>query len=226
MTDMRANLGANAMALLCTSFSGFSHQLVGPGSRFFDVPLGLYAAVLVDGDAVRYRYFLDSARTQPAGSFMLAANDGAQSQSGTFFITAGRFAGLSGTYFDAVQTGGVEGSITFSFPNGTTQVSQFVEETSGGTDSGTATIGLAETSGYTQTQRVSYNEGGTISVTSRDSSGYQSTFSFASDLSGTGTVSGSDPGLPAAITWNSQGTGTVKFADGSVHALTAWTLGS
>ena len=48
------------------------------------------------------------------------------------------------------------------------------------------------------------------------------TLDFKADGSGTGTVTGSDPLLPANVTWDERGTGKIVFRDGSETPFTRW----
>ena len=61
--------------------------------------------------------------------------------------------------------------------------------------------------------------GGTRMATS---DGYEAIFTFNSDGSGHGRVSGPEAGLPATITWDTQGNDTIRYADGTVERFNRW----
>jgi len=52
--------------------------------------------------------------------------------------------------------------------------------------------------------------------------GHRYTLDFAANGSGTGTVTGSHPLLPANVTWDEHGTGKIVFQDGSELPFTHW----
>lgn len=59
-------------------------------------------------------------------------------------------------------------------------------------------------------------ENGDVRLISQDSTGSSATFTFFADQTGEGEITGPDPGLPAKIVWNAEGTGSITWADGSV----------
>jgi hypothetical protein len=54
------------------------------------------------------------------------------------------------------------------------------------------------------------------------SDGYSAIFTHSSDGSGRGTISGSEPGLPATFTWDNLGNVTIRYADGTIERFNRW----
>lgn len=224
--DVAENFTAYGEAEACPSFIP-AGKVTATGGHYFDVALGLYGTLVEAPSQIRDLLFVDSGRTQLGGEFEYNVNEIAKTSSGSISITSGRFSGLTGTFFQALQTNGFEGSLTLTFENGALIDNQFVEvANSSNQETGSATIGISLPGGYSQTELATYNPDGSMTLTSTDGASCRGSLSFAADLSGTATITGTDPGLPATATWNSQGTGQVRFADGSLYNLSTWQLQS
>lgn len=66
-------------------------------------------------------------------------------------------------------------------------------------------------------------EDGKFLIESEDSAGYSASLLFDLYGSGTGTINGPDPGLPAKLAWNGEtGEGTITWADGTVTTFSGW----
>jgi len=224
-SDVQQNIAAYQQSAVNDSFVGYGAKLQSPGGNFFDVPLGLYATIKVSPSGTHENLYTDAARTVSAGSLSYTINEVAFTYSGPIVVSGGPYSGLNGVYFAAIQTDGYNGSINYTTASGATVVSSFnVKYDDFGGITGTSAIGLALPGDYTQNQQVTHNADKTNIITSLDSNSCRTSIGIAVNDSGTGQITGSDPGLPATINWNSEGTGQVKFADGSVLAITNWVL--
>ncbi len=224
-SDVTSHIQAYGQGIASLSFAGFGTKFQSHVAAYDNI-LGLWYKTIQAPDGVQELFYQDQALTMPAGSLMYTANDIALTTSGPFSITAGRYANLSGTYNEALQTSGSNGSINFSIPNVATTVCQFIQLTnSTGGIYGTCTDAVSLQSGYAQTEQVAFNVDGTQNISATDSNTIASKANFAAkSFTSTGTITGSDPGLPATLTLDATGTGTVKFVDGTVIAVTNWLL--
>ena len=228
LSDAGALLVAYGQAVAANSFVGYGPRVQTKSKLFFDPVLGLYARVREAPDGIDEILYQDAAATEVAGNMTYVVSDITLSMDGTISVTAGRFSGLTGFYHEVyISTSESNGDINYTLPNVATTVSQFALQTNAsGQFYGNATIGVVLQSGYSQTEVATYSPDGSQVVSSTDSNSCASKLSFAVDLSGSGTITGSDPGLPAKVAWSSAGTGVVTFSDGSTAALTGWQLAS
>jgi len=210
------------------TFATFGHGLpiphkATPGGPVYVSQLGLWMVVTVQATTFTETFYQDKAETEPAGSATYTLDISTETLSGTISITAGPYAGLTGTYSQTLTKNGTTGTYAFTLPNGTSVSCTFTVVISpSGIPSGTGTETVTLTSGYSETGNIVYNANGTKVVTLSDNNGYSAILKFNSDWSGTGTISGPDPGLPATVVWNSAGTGTVTFANFLVVHFTNW----
>lgn len=224
----KADVGQNVKALgdsvVSSSLFGFGSKITAPDGEFYDPRLGLYALVHISPSGISEHLFTDSARTNAAGSMIYTINEAAGTFTGPIDVQAGKYAGLSGVYFEAVQPDGFNGNINYSTADGTTVVVTYaVTRDEFGRISGAGTAGVAF-SDYTQNQQVTYNIGESYSLTTLDSLQCRMTLNVNSDGSGSGRITGSDPGLPAVLDWNADGSGTIVYANNSTQSFTHWTL--
>jgi len=225
--DTAMHLSSAGAGLVANSFTTFSAAM--PlrekpiiGGPTYDSRLGLWVVTTITTTTYTRTFYVDKAETEPAGSAVYTLDIATATLSGTISITAGKYAGLAGTY-SATKTGStISGNESFTLPSGTDVTSQFTVTLSGLSSSGSTTETVTQPGGYSETSTVVRNSDGTMKVTASDTNGYSSTLNFNADSSGTGTVSGPDPGLPATVKWNSVGTGTVTFADGITLSFTNW----
>jgi len=222
----KANIGTHltnaGTGLLVNSFTAFSAAAPIAGGPVYDSRLGLWVVTTITLTTYTRTFYQDKAETEPAGSAVYTLDVSTKTLSGAITITKGNYAGLSGTY-SATKSGSViSGNESVTLPSGTTVISQFSITLSGLTSSGTLTETVTQPGGYSETSTVTRNSNGTFQIKASDSNGYSSTLNFNADYSGTGTVSGPDPGLPATVKWNSVGTGTVTFSDGVTLNFTNW----
>jgi len=225
LSDVASHLFGYGQSIVSTSFSVHGPKMQSHGVAFFDSALGLWATVRLGSSDFYEALYEDESTTVPAGDLNYATVDITQSQSGSISVTLGRCAGLTGTFNQALQPNGYNGNINYSIPNVSSVVSTFTLNLSGsGVLTGTSTNAVALQSGYTQNEKIVNNADGSLTVTTSDGNSCQSVFNFAADLSGTGKITGSDPGLPAVVSWNSTGVGSVTYADGTAGSFSAWQL--
>jgi hypothetical protein len=218
-------LAGYSQSIACNSFTGYGPRLLTHGDVVFDSILGLWYTVRVGPSGMFETLYQDKSKADQAGTLEYLTNDAAQTLGGPISVTLGPYAGLSGVYLQSLQSLGSNGSIEFTVPNIGTTNSQFEFLPVGNGDfTGKATVGVALQSGYLQTELVNYVDGGAMNASTTDSNSCKTKFSFATDLSGTGQITGADQGLPAMFVWSTGGTGIVTYADGSTTKVTAWQL--
>jgi hypothetical protein len=229
-TNVAQHLGGIGAFQAGAIFATFGHGVPEPAfhpasSPVFVSQLGLWMVLSVSGTTFTETFYADQAETQPAGNATYTLDVATLTLSGAISITKGPYAGLSGTYSQTLTKNGTTGTYSFTLPSGLQVSCSFTLSISAtGIPSGTGSETVTETNGYSETANVTYLPDGSKIVTASDSNGYKSTLKFASDGSGTGTISGPDPGLPATIVWNSVGTGTVTFVDGITLNFTNWQI--
>jgi len=219
--NIALHLGSFGRAVAGTSFTTFGSGSTSSGP-FYSSRLQLWVVESVSGTTFTETFYQDQAETEPAGSATYTLNLSTKTLSGAISITEGPYAGLSGTYSQAVVSNGTAGNYQFTLPSGTTVSSQFTVVVVGINVTGSGTETITQPGGYSETAAVTYNANHTIKIVASDTNGYSGTFNVAADYSGTGTINGPDPGLPAKVVWNSGGTGTVTFSDGLTLNFTDW----
>lgn len=223
-SDVAQNLAAYGDGAVSSSFFAFGSKLTAPGGQFYDARLALFGSMRVSPSGISELLFTDAARLNAAGSLNYSINEAARTVSGPINVTSGPYAGANGTFFEAVQTDGYNGNVNYSTADGATIVDQFaITRDELGRVSGTGNVGVA-LGDYTQNQQVTYNIGESSSFTTLDSLECRMTLAVGSDGSGTGRITGSDPGLPANLSWNASGSGTVTYANNSSQTFTHWSL--
>jgi hypothetical protein len=216
------NLTDAGAGLVMNSFTTFSNFVPVAGGPTYDSRLGLWVVTKITLTTYTRTFYQDKAETEPAGSAVYTLDVSTETLSGNISITAGKDAGLTGSYTATKNGSTITGNESLTLPSGTTIVSQFTITLSGASSSGTATETVTEAGGYSETSTIVRNSNQTFKITASDSNGYSSTLNFNADYSGTGTVNGPFPGLPATVVWNSVGTGTVTFAGGITLNFTNW----
>ena len=223
--DVASHLAAYSQGVVSYSFLSYGPKMKTLGTVFFDNGLGLYAKIRLGASVLFEGLYQDQELSLPAGNLNYNTFDVTHSQSGDITVTQGLYAGLTGTYTSARQTSGQSGNINFNMPGVADTVCQFVVQfDSNGNMYGTATTAVAMQTGSSQTEQVTYNADGTTLIAGSDANKCKSSLKFTKTLSGGGTISGTDPGLPAKLTWNSAGSGQITYADGSTAAFTNWKL--
>jgi hypothetical protein len=164
-------------------------------------------------------YFVDEALTQPAGQQTYSfgtSETGVLTKKSSLEITAGKFKGLTqilqivveAESFNFIYSGNNpdtgEYSAIGSYKNGTSQTN----------------VKYKDENGKDRTYSVVSNPDGTSRVEFNTGSNFVYALNYASDGSGTGTVTGTNELLPATITWNTSGDGQVTFADATLVSFT------
>ena len=72
---------------------------------------------------------------------------------------------------------------------------------------------VVDSQGVSRSYLATFAADGTSRVTYDSQSEFQYTLEYRADRSGTGTVTGDDILLPATITWDADGNGSITFAD-------------
>ncbi len=221
-------LNATGRQMVGMSFTTFGPSATPSNARisggpYFSQLLQLWVVFSISGSSFTETFYQDQAETEPAGTASYTLNIGTQTLSGAINITQGPYAGLTGTYSQTASLQGETGNYAFTLPSGDTVQCQFqLKIGSSGKPSGTATETVTLPNGYSEQSTTTYNANGSFKVVGSDSNGYQTTFNFASDHSGSGTIAGPDPGLPAKAVWDNSGTGKVTFDNGLVVSFVNW----
>ena len=192
----------------------------------YDPTYELYFTLDNTPTSVKYSYFEDANLT-------LSAGESTQSYSllndvftfiTSFSFTKGPFAGLTGStsVFKSDTKSNYDSDITT--PNVGKTISTFRGTVGASGIVGTGSNTFTSVSGYRSEATLTYKDDGTKQYTTRDSNNYASSFNFAVDASGQGTITGTDPGLPATATWDTKGTGVVTWADGSKTNFIQWDI--
>ena len=229
-TDVAQHLSGIGTFQAGSTFTTFGHGVAEPRfhpstSPIYVSQIGLWMVISVSGTTFTETFYSDQAETQPAGSATYTLDAGEQTLLGSITLTKGPYAGLSGTYSQTLTKNGTTGTYSFILPSGLKVSCTFtLSIPPTGIPSGTGAETVTETNGYSETANVTFLPDGSKIVSASDSNGFKSTLKFAGDGSGTGTISGPDPGLPATIVWNSVGTGTVTFVDGITLNFTNWQI--
>jgi hypothetical protein len=174
----------------------------------------------------RYNYFEDAALNIPAGQSTQSygTSQGVFGLITSVSLTKGPLAGLTGSS-NAFKSGTVSNyDSEITTPNVGKTVSTFRGAVDTGGILGTGSHVFTSVSGYRSQATFSYKIDGSKQYTTSDSNNYASNFNFAADASGQGTITGTDPGLPASAVWDTKGTGTVTWADGSKTNFTQWDI--
>lgn len=207
-----------------TTGSGGSNGWVGGSGHYFDEWLGLWVDAQFSGNRATFALFVDEAMTRPAGSlvseFPTDPGHFPQECRSRHEILAGLLAGSRGFYEMTFQTE-TEGSMRWQNSN--------PDE---GTDEGSATwngneYGWANSyrgqDGFWSNDSGTFGADGSGSARSVNSWGYRNQFTYLADGSASGVMEGPDAGLPAQISWDANGRGRIRWADGTVEEFDwAW----
>lgn len=195
--------------------------------EYFDDQLQLWADDFLEGDpngvhSWGTHYFLDEAETQPAGDDHWDSrwNAWPMIDEENFAITVGPMAGLWAKDHSELNQDGSgnehgsgfspdEGGVTFS-------MSWPAEGITTLTAKYTA---LDQT--WIQYHAEPRPDGGNDYIIT-DSAGVIMTLKFDGVFSGTGTIEGPSAFLPATLEWDTNGSGTIHWADGSTTTFTNW----
>lgn len=189
-----------------------------PSSRFgepiYDDYLELWTQFTEDGAD----YFTDEACTDPAGSLRMTFQGDMENLtfevSSTQIVTKGPRAGTNVTTEMRVDNDSIVVNGSGTTPDTGTFTLSGNWNQSG---QGTFTLTSQKAGEEARTYKVVYRADGTAQLTFDNSNWHRYTLDFNADGSGTGTVTGNSDLLPATVVWDSTGTGTVTYKDGSVR---------
>ncbi len=184
---------------------------------YYDDYLGLWADMASTDTSYTVSLYEDEGKTQSAGSFHSTFPAGwdtyPYSMQSSFEITAGNFNGAHGQYSMVIDNEN-KGHSTFesvwpTFGSDTGETSW---------DDGSSDWKYESHVGDEWWKGDgSFSSNGSGSSSFSDSAGYTATYIYHSDGSGSGRITGPDPGLPATITWTSSGHVKIVYADGTIE---------
>jgi len=189
-----------------------------PGPSFYyDEYLGLWVDMTSTESSYTVALYEDEAKTSPAGSFQSTFPSGWDSYpyslTSTFSITAGNLAGAHGQYSMVIES---EEKGHSTFESVWPKIGSDTGETSW--DGGSSDWKYESHVGPLWWKGAGgFSSDGSGSSSFSDSAGYAATYVYRSNGSGSGRITGPDPGLPATITWTSSGHVKIVYADGSVE---------
>jgi hypothetical protein len=187
-------------------------SLTAPG--FYRPEYALWATDVTGG----VDFFVDEALTQLGGtersSFTFEGSDFAATY--TLNLTAGLLAGLKETRTKGMTNG------LFTFSEEIDSPTEGKSSITGSVKDGEGEFNqtLTDLDGNTRKYVTRFHADGTVEVSYPNSSDFTFSLAYKSDSSGTGTVTGNSPLLPATIVWDNVGTGILTFADSSTLAFT------
>lgn len=187
-----------------------------PPSTYFDSYFELWVKATPDGAT----YFLDEALTQGAGASVRTftdTNEGGITEIVTS-ITGGPRAGWTST----LKYGVIEGTFKVLYSGNDPLTGPFSFEVLNSDGRVTFTTSRTDPDGQVRFYNVSYEPDGTQKVSYNNESLYTYELVYAADGSGTGSVTGNSPLLPATLSWDTNGDGTLTFADGSTLPFTGF----
>jgi len=163
-------------------------------------------------------FFADAALTQPAGKMRYVSTSGEQGQfskSSTVEITAGPQKGYNVTYSVIFDSNGLR----YEFQGTSPEFGPF--STVGSSVNGVTKIknGFRDEQGNLRYYDIEYGLEGATTVRYNNDKLFNLALNYIGDGSGTGTVTGSSELLPATITWDQTGSGTITFKDGSTQSF-------
>jgi hypothetical protein len=164
-------------------------------------------------------FFIDAALTQPAGKrryFYTTGEQGQFTKGSTVEITAGPQKGYTETINVIVDSTGLR----YEFQGTSPEFGPF--STIGSSINGVTSIknGFRDAQGNTRYYDIEYRSDSTTKVRYNNDKLFNIELSYTSEGTGTGTVTGSSELLPATVTWDRDGTGTITFKDGSTQSFT------
>lgn len=187
----------------------------GDGGLYFDEWLGLWAVSESQETSFTTNYFLDEALTLPAGSSVSSWTNSDAESTGTsqVDITAGPSAGYKlrseYTFNNLVFSGSYSSLVDHPVHGHSEDSGVWNADGSGSYDSL-----WSKGADFFEHHGV-WRADGSWSNSSSGSDGYGMVLNGLADGSGTGSLTGHDPLLPATIVWNTQGQGVITWADGS-----------
>lgn len=163
-------------------------------------------------------FFADAALTQPAGKRRYSYSTGEQGQftkGSTIEITSGPQKGYTETINVVADSTGLRYEFTGTNP----EFGPF--STTGSTINGITTVknGFRDAQGNMRYYDVEYSSDSTTKVRYNNDKLFNIELIYAAEGTGAGTVTGSSELLPATLTWDRLGSGTITFKDGSAQSF-------
>lgn len=191
---------------------------------YYDEWLQLWVDVKMTPDMYRQDMYIDEAKTEPAGFaesimpsdwtvFPIVFSHRYRFDKGPLAVASGDYITESeadGTFRSKYESRSGDGTVDKGS-------STYVAE-GDFTYTSSTTLASGQWSKYTGTYRMD----GSGSSLVETSDGFKSTFEFYADGSGKARIEGSDPLLPATITWDIEGNVEIRYADGSVEKYNRW----
>lgn len=185
---------------------------------YYDEWLGLWVFVHGSDTSSKFELFEDQEQTKPAGTIISTwpADPTLYPQRHTYDynIEAGFMAGSHGTTEILFQSE-TKGRMTYEHTWAGGWTSEGTAEWDG--KQYTWTNRSKEADGFWSRDSGTFSEDGSGTVESENSWGYRSRFTYNADGSGKGVIEGPDDGLPAVITWDSEGNVRIVWPDGTVE---------
>ena len=200
---------------------GFASKTAGDSSSRVSKPTTLTApgfyrpeyalwATDVDGGV---DFFADEALTQLGGTerSTFSVNGSDFTATYTLNLTAGLLSGLKTTRTKGMTNG------LFTFSEEIDSPTEGKSSLTGSIKDGEGEFNqtLTDSDGKTRKYVSRFHTDGTVEVSYPNNSDFTFSLAYKSDSSGTGTVTGNSPLLPATLAWNNVGSGVLTFADGS-----------
>lgn len=168
-------------------------------------------------------YFVDEALTQEAGHsryLWTQAESGAFSQTFDEKITAGP---MSGTENMGLYQMTADGTVTCVFSGRSPQFGSYEGEGVWSPSGfGSYRSRYTDTNGVWTEYQCAYGVDGASTVQMSNSEGFGFVMNFAPDMSGNGQITGNADGLPATMVWDTNGQGTITWADGTTSPFELW----
>jgi hypothetical protein len=196
----------------------------GTGGEYFyyDEWLQLWVDAQWNENTYSSDFFIDEAKTQPAGHISSVFSGNWQvfpeTYTSSYAFTAGTLSGAHGTY-NSTQTNETDGSMTYDdmYADGSHDHGASIW-TAAGSSWSSRWDGANDSGWYQDSGNWNADGSGTYSVSS--SAGWSSTWNYNADWSGSAHFEGPDPLLPADMTWTSEGRFTIHWADGTTESWT------
>lgn len=192
------------------------------GGFYYNDWLQLWVEDTYDERSYQEHYFVDEAKTQPAG-FLYSSFDFSGLNSGTQFeysITAGPMSGSNGKV--VYENTGSRHTWTSNFFDSVENVRSSGMMAYNDDGSGENHSQLLFGDGTSMTTDSQFRSDGSFSMSCTDQEGISTVQNFNPDGSGNGTITGQREGLPASMQWDTMGHGTITWANGTVDEFWMW----
>jgi hypothetical protein len=194
---------------------------------YFDEYVNLWVLILDEPGKTTYLFYEDEQKAKPAGSVVTTfpadfdADATSWSYSSTYSFTAGSMKGTHGSY-NSIQN--ADGSGSWSYESATPDGYITSGQSTFAADGASSWSSHTEGPGGTYNSRGAYRSDGFSTMHTDSSDGHSTDFTWNPDGSGNAKIGGPEPGLPAIIVWDSQGNGSITYADGTKETWTDWSF--